>query len=349
MNLQCDENRPVRVNCVTADYRCSFLEQLQRSDKRTTTPSIPPSPGTPDITPDQQYQLNLDHLELFGHFHDEVYGQLAEGSLTNYMMFALVRNHVRSAPYLVHQVLAVSALHLSIVRPENRRFYHKYADGLHLEALRLFNLNTPKLDQVNSVPMFLYSSHLGIYMLCTTLIYRNEDADEFLDSFNQYLKLHRGVKAITAGTWQYLKTSELAEFLASAVNSTASSTAGNECSTLSGLIDESTVSVVEREVYSSTIEILESLFNVARESPGNLTSALCSWPILTPAEYSNLLAQRRPQALIILAYYGVLLHQQRGLWIVGDRGKFLIHSITRVLGHKWSGWLSWPVSQVQNS
>jgi len=65
-----------------------------------------------------------------------------------------------------------------------------------------------------------------------------------------------------------------------------------------------------------------------------------------PEEYVMLLNQRRPEALIILAYYGVVLHSYRKAWAIGDSGAALIKAISAQLGSYWGHWLLWPMQMV---
>jgi hypothetical protein len=55
-----------------------------------------------------------------------------------------------------------------------------------------------------------------------------------------------------------------------------------------------------------------------------------------------LLSRRKPEALIILAHYAVLLHRRRRVWLVGNVGWILIQEISKFLGTFWKTWLDWP-------
>jgi hypothetical protein len=63
-----------------------------------------------------------------------------------------------------------------------------------------------------------------------------------------------------------------------------------------------------------------------------------------PQLFTDLLSQRRPEAIAIMGYWALLLHYSRALWHVGDSGAHLLNSISQHLGHDWQHWLSWPLS-----
>ncbi len=73
-----------------------------------------------------------------------------------------------------------------------------------------------------------------------------------------------------------------------------------------------------------------------------------TWPLLINKGYLELLSQRRPEALIIFAYYGVMLHHHRTMWLVGRAGQHIISLITQYLAPEWQPWLVWP-NQVTES
>ena len=73
------------------------------------------------------------------------------------------------------------------------------------------------------------------------------------------------------------------------------------------------------------------------------------WPINLSGEFTDLLSMRKPEALIILAHYAVLLHHRRRVWLVGNVGGILIQEISKFLGTFWKSWLDWPNEVIAQS
>lgn len=69
---------------------------------------------------------------------------------------------------------------------------------------------------------------------------------------------------------------------------------------------------------------------------------ITAWPTLLSAEYTELLVQRRPEALIILGYFSVLLHMCRYFWAIGNAGQILLGALEAYLPDQWRSWLEWP-------
>jgi hypothetical protein len=204
------------------------------------------------------------------------------------------------------------------------------------------------VNATNCVPVFLFSSFLGIHVLCDTLADRDDnDSSTILDRFTHYLDLHRGVRAVTRKSWHLLRETELRPIIQAAEALPGMGEGiGSECEGLKMLIESGDLGPNSITAYQLAIHHLQWAFDAERSMPGQNTNVVFAWPVLAPAEYTDLLAQRRPEALIILAHYAVLLHRHRHLWIVGDGGQFLIETIIKYLGSHWSKWLAWPSAVI---
>ncbi|KAH2989149.1 hypothetical protein KXW58_004896 [Aspergillus fumigatus] len=104
----------------------------------------------------------------------------------------------------MNELLAFAALHLSIVRPMQREYYHRHAMQLQTHAINdLKDSGCLNINPENCVPTFLFSSILGTHMLCETLYFHRDDLSSFLAKFIQYASLHRGVRAIAVELYGY--------------------------------------------------------------------------------------------------------------------------------------------------
>lgn len=75
-------------------------------------------------------------------------------------------------------------------------------------------------------------------------------------------------------------------------------------------------------LYWSTVEVHQPIVETCRATHsyhGSTSSrriiVVQEWPVRLPVGYVDLLEQRRPEVLVILAYYGVLLHRARDYWL----------------------------------
>ncbi|THX09116.1 hypothetical protein D6D13_06149, partial [Aureobasidium pullulans] len=67
-----------------------------------------------------------------------------------------------------------------------------------------------------------------------------------------------------------------------------------------------------------------------------------AWSVTLPTVYREMLEERKPVALVILAYYAVLISLTPEVWHLDGWPTLLINRIADILGPEWSEFLSWP-------
>ncbi|KAL3455000.1 hypothetical protein BJX64DRAFT_298418 [Aspergillus heterothallicus] len=250
-----------------------------------------------------------------------------------------------STPYLVNEMLAFSALHLSTLRPDRRDFYRYHAAQLQTHALAIFKETNPQVTQETCVPLFLFAGIIGIHMLCDTLIYREGDFSNFLHQFVHFFRVYYGVRTIIGQAWSIIEATPLGP--AMNLGRDVYSFDGHlnpDYAKLLRLVERSKLGKDLTLTYRQAIESLQTCFNVAEgtdERHARINGAT-TWPVLVTTDFGDLLEQRRPEALVILAHYAVLMHRFRGSWLFGDSGRFVIQEVTGLLGPEWEEWLEWP-------
>lgn len=254
------------------------------------------------------------------------------------------------APYLLNMLLATSALNLSITKPDRRNYYRHHSTQLQSHALNIFNNLSPHFDQETCIPMFLFAAILGIHLLCDTLVFREGTFESFLDRFVQYLRVHQGIRAITAeGRWEFLQETKLKSLLTFGERlSPMNADLGPVCGSLLERIEGSERDESRLKIYRQTIQALQVVMRAIDLNSGRL-DALVAWPVMVSLDYVDLLASHQGEALVILAYYGALIHPFRDHWVFQDGGYFLISLVAESLGPSWHEWLEWPRQALASS
>lgn len=111
-----------------------------------------------------------------------------------------------------------------------------------------------------------------------------------------------------------------------------------------------TLSAFESNVYCEAIARLIWVYNSqppdsTPDDPPN-PRMVTAWPISISAEYTELLNERKPEALVVMAYFSILLYSRRTFWAVGDAGRYLLNAIEEYLGEGWVAWLAVPKGMV---
>jgi hypothetical protein len=357
---KCDETRPKCVNCNVSERQCSFEEMAPKANalvrpsrveskltpKASDDLSVSPSSSAQVVGADDSPPVNKLHLELLHHFVTDMLSFTGidkfsvEGSATD------ITKYILTASYLMNQILAFSALHLSVIRPDRRDFYQYHAAQLQTHALSEFNGTKLDISADNCVPMFLFSSCLAMHVLSEKLLFRPHGFESFLDQFIQSLRMHRGVRAISGQSWHLLLQSPLAPILETEGKRLEHNSSRSEILELLALVDAMPLDAAIGTVYRQSIEDLQKAYNGTQSPPSDFSmiGPIISWPVIIPSEYIDLLSERRPEALAILSHFGVLLHMHRDVWTFGDSGFYLISSINEYLGPQWKNWLRWPNS-----
>ncbi|TGO13714.1 hypothetical protein BTUL_0064g00140 [Botrytis tulipae] len=369
-HIKCDETHPECVNCKTASHTCSYKIIASTNTSKVTTPestftnsptptfqSDPQIPHGPFsqleppslLQPSPQSYVNFTHLELFQHCYEDR-SFLWDGQFQDHT--SRIMKHAHRAPFLMYELLACSAQHLSIIRPDKFQFYHDESKILQEQSIKMFNESVQEVNDENLIPAFLYSGTLGLHFFVDTFSMPGSDLNEFIDKLVQAIILMRGVRVCFTGWWDALKESEIRELL---------QFGHGDMEHTDEFVDH-LLALQERlpEIPGMTEAELEVLYGAIRQLKWVHVSSLLdahqngtprprmitTWPITLAEEYTDLLAQRTPGALIVLAHFSILLYACREYWAVGNAGKFLLAVVETYLGEDWKSWLEWPRSKV---
>ncbi|KAJ4016325.1 hypothetical protein NW752_003447 [Fusarium irregulare] len=355
-HVKCDEGRPSCRLCTTTDLRCSY-STLNPPITPNSNPSPDPnhdSTGTLSPTPNASNDVvNTQHMELFHHL------------ITNRDLFSLgdtVKDYKKTfevclqesfkAPHLLHSMLAFSARHLSVLYPDRREEYRNQANRLQMRAISLFYSTITEVDSSNCVAIVLFSVTLGHHVLADALsCWGPKGLEGFLDFYLGCLKINRGIHNIAVSAWPLLVKSEIESVLSWSRKETAKEPTGSECEALRSLISEGMGFYgFEKEACYTAINHLQLGFDaLISEDEGVRYRMIFQWTLLMSPEFQGLIKKRKPEALVLLSYYGLLLHYGKTLWQVKNAGELLVKHIQEYLGREWLIWLEYPIRMIQES
>ena len=84
---------------------------------------------------------------------------------------------------------------------------------------------------------------------------------------------------------------------------------------------------------------------VQQTATAGVASILC-FPKQDSGKFAQLIKRRVPQALIILAYYCVLLDIMDPRWWVNGWSTRVLRDVLGSLDEQWRHWIEWPVQSV---
>lgn len=366
-HLKCDEGRPSCGRCLALERRCSFFDihtgfapaprAATSIPGSSSTPAAPPAPSPASVhgsTSGRADDLNVEryslvHLELLHHpetHYGSLFGDAVEEAR---LMVDLIRQEALAVPYLMDEFLALAAAHKSTLVPADRKaFYRTEATRLQNRALSQVDLsNLDALDQ-NPMAVFLFASLLSQHVMFDILSARDKGGNDLLDNLVHCFGLHRGVRLVAGRAWPQVEARMLPILVGRhqlGLGNLSVTGPGDECDGLKKLIDSRPLSEDASKACREAVEILQKLFDEQRTAVSSGTrhvTVVQGWPVRIPTYYVELVDQRVPESLVILAYYGVLLHRARDYWAIGDTGTRLVQCISNILGGYWARWLGWP-------
>ncbi|KIW10877.1 hypothetical protein PV08_10176 [Exophiala spinifera] len=106
----------------------------------------------------------------------------------------------------------------------------------------------------------------------------------------------------------------------------------------------------ESEAYQSTLAMIGSIFNAVRagEPSHYVCMRVMAFGPLVPRSYTALLAQKRPRAMVIMAYLMVFVKYVDSYWWFRGRAEKEILGIRSALPDRWQWALRWPLAVLAN-
>ncbi|KAL8937180.1 MAG: hypothetical protein Q9216_004554 [Gyalolechia sp. 2 TL-2023] len=370
-HVKCDESKPQCINCTTGELQCQYLLKPQaRIGHAIATPDANgahspamSSPGTLDdgrgdvpvvsISPPVEARsdlVDIGSIELLHHWYTVTHLTMTPDPDQQEMWKNTAVKYGLSYPFLLHEILALTALHKAMNEPERQDFYLTRATKLQSDALQRFR-DVKRTDESNCIPVFLFSSLLGVHLLADRSRTQGLNFGDYLDHILGCISILRSVMNMVLREWMpYFKASDISPLIRSPNPQAPYDSIPRECHSLNTLIGESDLGPSSVKAYTAAIDRLFWLFAITEVPSVTHDTArwAIGWPVQLPDEYITLLNQRRPEALIILAYYGVVLHFYRKSWTIGGTGASLIRAVSAQLGSFWERWLAWPLQIIDS-
>ena len=303
------------------------------------------------LTPLEDEFVNLDHTEHLVHLVADGFDLLGNATVpspTAFFTYAVRRG--LQCPYLLCQMLALSARHSSSTRSSQSDRYYSQALALQTRALSLFNEAIVTLDESNCVDVMIFATMLGHHLLTDTLAVgasRLGDLNVVVEAFTSGLCTHRGAYSIGMFLRPTLINSDGVEFkqtCAQGASFLSSEPRGKQCQLLYDLCNRNTrLTSGEKDSLYLMIRYLQiGIDALSCDETKDRHQMIYSWPMLAPEHFTTMMDDKRPEALVLLGWYAALLHHGRSMWQVGEAGASILDLTSAYLGDSWSFELKYP-------
>lgn len=364
---------PEKSPSASVDDNTTEARRPRQSGTSAAPPHIPsPSRQSAAAVHQQPNTFSATDLVVFHHAQTamEHVGLGRKGQF--HKVLALGMRHRFRAPYLLDQIMALACTHLafnldSYPRDKTSVYlctgltaegYSHHATALQTRAVESFNeLMSPRGDIDIDSARFLFAGVLSLQSLAETLnVLRTQDTKfgDFMDGMVACFNLHRGVRASAGPTIRdFLPQSEELIDIMEFLNMTddvdwRNSLRGDECQSLSALLDQSDLGEATLNACRGAAHSLQWSFDMCRGlSVQDGPHAAAAFAVTAPAAYVEALRRCCPEALLVLAYYGVLLHRCQEYWVYGDAGARMVRAIADHVGTYWKDAMRWPLQEIE--
>lgn len=263
-------------------------------------------------------------------------------------------------PSLLHLILSLSALHLASENPESREQYLKQADDHFTFGMRSVTGVLSQLDEDNCQKIYM-----AAVIICFVYFGRGPRPGEYLvfsqDGPAEWLVLMRGVRLIlqtyhaqvfsgilepNSGGREDILTPEMrSELHEHTVHIEA----------VSRLIESQIMDSAKCAMYQSVIQnLLEIMREVyGRRSAGSsgvgLMDVLIGWLYRLPEGMVALLEEKEPHALVVLAYWAVMLLYMESAWFMRGWAEHVLLGISSSLHLDFRPWIEWPLRRMRSA
>lgn len=260
-------------------------------------------------------------------------------------------------PFLMHGLLALSALHLAHLKPDSAYKYSQACDKHQAIALRRFRsiLSSP-IDPTIADALLALAAILSVSAMARCSA-PSKAATMDMDDIAELFVLTKGIRNIIqlAGKQQVTQGAMAVMFENSKaypegmevplpLHVSSCFEAMRHMLVTFGL-DQGAL-----EDCQSALAELEMIYkNIAHISTtGDIeTGDVTRWQVMVPMGYVRLVQARTPPALVILAYYAAAVTAIRTAWYTQGWAECALRGISEALDGKMQQWIEWPMQQVQ--
>ncbi len=289
--------------------------------------------------------LNLRHLELMHHYVTKTSLTLNNVDKDGGIWQEGVPNMAISHDFLMHSILAISALHIVHLRglDEDGRRYLGAARAHHDKAFSCFHSGIKEITRSNYTAAVAFSALLLIFSCglaqISHALHHRDNVDcliTVLAAFRSHFRLFNPVQQCIDGKL-------IGGFHACGgdvhVDLCKESTVEEPFRMLKLTNKASADNEEDKAIYHKAILSLQESAQSVSVYPRLL------WPVAVSPEFIGLLQKKRPMALVVLAYGCVLSKYAPYRWFMHNWAANVTNSIAKLIDPEWAPALRWPLDE----
>lgn len=337
--IRCDTSRPICQNCNRLSRKCRW--------------TFPESEHI-DI---KLQDSRLLELELMHHYSAYTYATISLDPKLIVLWKDVVPKYALKHEFLLKGILALAACHKAHSNPRTEEHLLLAVDEYQQNALSLYVKELDNITEHNCHALFCFSQAVvGIFYFRGVLSSCEAGTDPYLilDRLLEAFGMLKGALLVAKHASYWLNAGDLRDMMADEPLSDTNSLnlPHNQWSTAlqaltTRIHDAEVVRRSERDVKSllTTITLLLSAFSRDERAVDQLNFVV-ALPMWFDDEYLVLLKSKDDVALVLLAFYAVLLHRHKSFWFLDKIGSQVIQAVSQTVGQDWHPYLALPIATV---
>ncbi|KAH9844832.1 hypothetical protein Tdes44962_MAKER01379 [Teratosphaeria destructans] len=257
-----------------------------------------------------------------------------------------------SSNYCMHALLGFSALHKAHMEPSQAPMLRTCAVNHLDKALVLYREHASVTTAENANAKFAFTWLVALFA------YAVPPSVPPIDAMVELFQLVKGIDTILSETWFFVSQGPFAPILTRGMGVAA--TLPPDATSypfpdgmdfglnhLDYMLGVEPMLPEDRRVCALILAELKQVYDCVIHQQGqcSVASILC-FPKQDSTAFSLLLKRRAPQALVVLAYYCVLLDILDNRWWIHGWSSRVLQDIISSLPEAWQTWVEWPTQSV---
>lgn len=256
--------------------------------------------------------------------------------------------------FLLRGILAIAAYHMSFYQPDRSAELELVASNHQTLALSSFQETLANVNESNCYALFAFSCLIIVMAFASNTKAKPSD---FNSEVLQWFYLLRGASIVLQMHSEAIKSSFLKPLLDEMSRTeTVPPHTIPDADRITDLFRICNVLNHDRETsqaYTMAISSLLSTFTQASicktQGKGTVLAGFV-WPTTLPPKFVDLLSEKQPEALVILAYYCVIVHWSEAgtndTWFLQGWGRYMFETVGDLLPQPWHEHLDWPNEMI---
>ena len=260
--------------------------------------------------------------------------------------------------FLMHGILAFSALHLAYLHRYKSAQYLQLCDKHQAVALKKFRtILSSDIDPEMADSLFALASIISVSSMARSCAAAEATAGPGTMDMNDVTELFflvRGVRDVIQATHDHVIQGPMAAVfhahrMPEGTNATFPDEVDFQFNALRQMLATWGLDPEALTHCQTALTYLEDIYqNIMYFGPrGQIeTGQIFRWKIAVPVEYIRLVQARCQPALVIFAYYAAAATADRTQWYTQHWGEYAIRGVSLELDEEMLRWMEWPMRQV---